>query len=190
MIGRLSVAWTAPAVRIGLVNFDVYLVRKALSGAAVIMRMPSSLSLRFIPALKSCHLNNDELRRLWDALERHPNRRAASAVQLQVLTGARLGEVLSAKCSDFDLDRGVWRKPSHQTKRKRTEHVPLSGAAIKLLQDLTAGRNDLDAWLFPGRIEGQPLKEIKRFWASLTKMAGIEGYRLHESPRVCRRPST
>ena len=190
MIGRLSAAWTAPAVRIGLVNFDVYLVRKALSGAAVIMRMPSSLSLRFIPALKSCHLNNDELRRLWDALERHPNRHAASAVQLQMLTGARLGEVLSAKCSDFDLDRGVWRKPSHQTKRKRAEHVPLSGAAIKLLQDLTAGRNDLDAWLFPGRIEGQPLKEIKRFWASLTKMAGIEGYRLHESPRVCRRPST
>jgi integrase len=92
--------------------------------------------------------------------------------------------VLSAKCSDFNLDRGVWRKPSHQTKRKRTEHVPLSGAAIKLLQDLTTGRNDLDAWLFPGRIEGQPLKEmlkeIKRFWASLTKMAGIEGYRLHD----------
>ena len=92
--------------------------------------------------------------------------------------------VLSAKCSDFDLDRGVWRKPSHQTKRMGTEHVPLSGAAIKLLQDLTAGRNDLDAWLFPGRIEGQPLKEmlkeIKRFWASLTKMAGIEGYRLHD----------
>jgi site-specific recombinase XerD len=49
-----------------------------------------------------------------------------------------------------------------------------------LLQDLTAGRNDLDAWLFPGRIEGQPLKEIKRFWASLTKMAGIKGYRLHD----------
>jgi integrase len=92
-----------------------------------------------------------------------------------------LGEVLSAKCSDFDLDRGVWRKPSHQTKRKRTEHVPLSGPAIKLLQDLTAGRNDLGAWLFPGRIEGQPLKEIKRFWASLTKMAGIEGYRLHDN---------
>jgi integrase len=46
-----------------------------------------------------------------------------------VLTGARLSEVLSAKCSDFDLDRGVWRKPSHQTKRKRAEHVPLSGAA-------------------------------------------------------------
>jgi hypothetical protein len=82
MIGRLLAAWTAPAVRIGLVNVDVYLVRKALSGAAVIMRMPSSLSLHFIPALKSCHLNNDELRRLWDALERHPNRRAASAVHI------------------------------------------------------------------------------------------------------------
>ena len=126
-------------------------------------------------------LSEEELRRLWDALERHPNRRAAGAVQLQVLTGARLGEVLGARCSDFDLDRGVWRKPSHQTKQKRTEHVPLSGAALDLLRGLIAGRNDLDAWLFPGRVEGQPLKEIKRFWASLTKMAGIEGYRLHDN---------
>jgi hypothetical protein len=143
MIGRLSVAWTAPVVPIGLVNVDVNIVRKALSGAAVIMRMPSSLSLRFIPALKSCHLNNDELRRLWDALERHPNRRAASAVQLQMLTGARLGEVLSAKCSDFDLDRGVWRKPSHQTKRKRTEHVPLSGAAPTKMSSQVSRKNRL-----------------------------------------------
>jgi integrase len=59
--------------------------------------------------------------------------------------------------------------------------VPLSGAALDLLRGLISGRNDLDAWLFPGRVDGQPLKEIKRFWASLTKVAGIEGYRLHDN---------
>jgi integrase len=75
-------------------------------------------------------LSEEELRRLWDALKRHPNQRAVGAVQLQVLTGARLGEVLGARCRDFDLDRGVWRKPSHQTKQKRTEQVPLRARLI------------------------------------------------------------
>jgi hypothetical protein len=36
-----------------------------------------------------------------------------------LLTGARLGEVLKAKRADFDLQRGVWTKPSHHTKQKR-----------------------------------------------------------------------
>ena len=37
-----------------------------------------------------------------------------------------MGEVLKAERKDFDLDRGVWTKPSHHTKQKRREHVPLS----------------------------------------------------------------
>jgi integrase len=62
-------------------------------------------------------LRDDELKRLCEILERHPNQRAAKAVLLQLLTGARMGEVLKAKKEDFDLERGVWRKPSHQTKQ-------------------------------------------------------------------------
>ncbi len=42
-------------------------------------------------------------------------------------------------------------------------------------------RNGLDGWLFPGRIEGQRLKWIKRFGDSLTTMGGVEGYRLHDN---------
>src|SRR3954470_7175576 len=71
-------------------------------------------------------LSDDELRRLCRVLDEHPNQRASNAVRLQLLTGARLGEVLKAERSDFDLQRGVWTKPSHHTKQKRREHVPLS----------------------------------------------------------------
>ena len=38
-------------------------------------------------------LSDDELRRLCRVLDEHPNTRAANAVRLQLLTGARLGEV-------------------------------------------------------------------------------------------------
>ncbi|MGG7565001.1 tyrosine-type recombinase/integrase [Rhodovulum sp. DZ06] len=125
-------------------------------------------------------LSDAELRRLWQALERRSGQPAAEAVKLQLLTGARLGEVLGAKVGDFDLDRGVWTKPSHQTKQKRTEHLPLSAPAVELVGALCAGRAPGD-WLFPGRVEGQPLREIKRFWAALTAEAGLEDYRRHDN---------
>lgn len=71
-------------------------------------------------------LSDTELRRLCTVLDEHPNTRAANAIRLQLLTGARLGEVLGSRKEDFDLERGVWTKPAHQTKQKRTEHLPLS----------------------------------------------------------------
>jgi integrase len=78
-------------------------------------------------------LSDDELRLLCAALDEHPNARAANAVRLQLLTGARLGEVLASRKEDFDLGRGIWTKPAHQTKQKRTEHVPLSAQAVALV---------------------------------------------------------
>lgn len=41
------------------------------------------------------------------ALSEHPNQVAANAMRLQLLTGARIGEVLTVKWEDFDLDRAV-----------------------------------------------------------------------------------
>ena len=71
-------------------------------------------------------LSDDELRRLTGALDTHANQSAANAIRLQLLTGARIGEVLTATWEDFDLVRGLWTKPSHHTKQKRTEHLQLT----------------------------------------------------------------
>ncbi len=69
-------------------------------------------------------LSIEELRRLIDVLDRHPNRRAANAIRLLLLTGARRGEVLAATWGEFDLERGVWTKPSHHTKQKKKRARP------------------------------------------------------------------
>ena len=124
-------------------------------------------------------LSDDELRRLCSALDEHPNARAANAIPLQLLTGARLGEVLGSRKSDFDLDRGVWTKPSHQTKQKRTEHLPLSAQALALVALFIQKGNSCSPCLFPGNKPGQPLREIKRFWTTVMKRAGIADYRRH-----------
>jgi integrase len=136
---------------------------------------------RFQEEKRDRWLNDEELGRLWRVLERHPNRRAANAVQLQLLTGARLGEILSARRDAFDLERGVWTKPSHQTKQRRTEHVPLSPQALDLVTSIMEERDDGEPLLFPGNVPGQPLKDIKKFWSGVMRTAGIEGYRRHDN---------
>ncbi len=126
-------------------------------------------------------LSDAELTRLFEVLADHPNERAANAVRLQLLTGARLGEVLSAEWSDFDLERGVWTKPSHHTKQKRREHLPLSAAARALLGQMHDARDRGSQFVFPGDRPGKPLQGIKKFWARVAKAAGLEGYRLHDN---------
>jgi integrase len=118
---------------------------------------------------------------LLEALASHPNQRAANAVRLQLLTGARIGEVLSARWSDFDLSRGVWIKPSHHTKQKRTEHLPLSAPVFALLAEMRRQAEAGQQHLFSGDTPGKPLRSIKKFWRSITERAGLDDYRLHDN---------
>jgi integrase len=126
-------------------------------------------------------LSDGELRRLCAALDEHPNIRAANAIRLQLLTGARLGEVLSSRKDHFDLERGVWTKPSHQTKQKRTEHLPLSTQAQALVASIIEAGDSVSPFLFPGNKSGRPLRDIKKFWAAVTQRAGIADYRRHDN---------
>jgi integrase len=126
-------------------------------------------------------LLDEELRRLCAALDEHSNTRAANAVRLQLLTGARLGEVLTSRKDDFDLHRGIWTKPSHQTKQKRTEHLPLSAQALALVASIIEASDTNSPFVFPGNKPGQPLREIKKFWSALLRQTGITNYRRHDN---------
>ena len=126
-------------------------------------------------------LSDEELRHLCAVLDEHPNTRAANAVRLQLLTGARLGEVLTSRKEDFDLHRGIWTKPSHQTKQKRTEHLPLSDQALMLVTLIIETSDAGSPFLFPGNKPGQSLREIKKFWSAVMRKAGIANYRRHDN---------
>ena len=126
-------------------------------------------------------LSDQELERLMAALAAHPNQIAADAIKLQLLTGARIGEILNAKWTDFDLERRVWTKPSHHTKQKRREHLPLSTVACELLIRMRKDRGEQSSWLFPGRSPDRPYKDLKAFWRSVIKAAGLKNYRIHDN---------
>ena len=126
-------------------------------------------------------LSDGELKRLTAALDEHPDQVAADAIRLQLLTGARIGEVLGSTWSDFDLDRGIWTKMSHHTKQKRTEHLPLSSAAAQLLKTIKKSRGEISEYVFLGRSPEAPRKDLKAFWRSVLATAGISDYRVHDN---------
>ena len=84
------------------------------------------------------YLSPQEIARLSDALNQHPERISANAIRLLLLTGARRGETLSARWDQFDLSAGVWVKPSHATKQAKTHRIPLSAPALALLAEMKA----------------------------------------------------
>ena len=86
-------------------------------------------------------LSQAEIGRLTEALGEHRNPVAANAIRLLMLTGARKGETLAATWDQFDLERGIWIKPSAHTKQKREHRVPLSAPALQLLSERFANRN-------------------------------------------------
>lgn len=125
-------------------------------------------------------LSDGELSKLTEALDAHPNQKAANAIRLQLLTGSRIGEVLTAKWANFDLERAVWVKPSHHTKQKKTEHLPLSNAAVQLLLVIRA-IDTTSEFVFHGKDPRKPLFDLKRFWNSIMATTGIQDYRIHDN---------
>jgi integrase len=101
--------------------------------------------------------------------------RAMNAIRLTVVTGCRKSEALTAKWTDFDFARGVWTKPSHHTKQKKVEHVPLNEQALALLESLPRDAE----YLFPGR-KGAHLMDLKGSWAKASQLASLPGVRIHD----------
>ena len=59
----------------------------------------------------------------------------ARALEFTILTGARSGEVRFATWDEFDLESRVWTIPAARMKAKKEHRVPLSGAAIAIVEE-------------------------------------------------------
>ncbi len=125
-------------------------------------------------------LNKEEMARLWEVLDKYSHHATSFVFKMLLLTGSRKGEVLNATWGQFDLVKGVWTKPAHLTKQKKTEHLPLSSNALEMLQELKELHPSSSPFLFPGKIEGKPIKEVKTFWATVLNESEIDDFRIHD----------
>ncbi|MEW8658462.1 MAG: integrase arm-type DNA-binding domain-containing protein [Candidatus Thiodiazotropha endolucinida] len=106
-------------------------------------------------------LSAEEIKLLWDALtkvDRKPGddqemrvtmaKGTALALQFQLLTAQRKGEVAAAEWSEIDLEGKLWTIPAEKSKNKLPHRVPLSPQAVSLLEQIKKESKE-SIWLFP-----------------------------------------
>ncbi len=139
---------------------------------------PVSVVKKYQEHKRTRWLDETEMERLISTLDMYHNPVVATAIKLILFTGSRKSEVLSATWEQFDLEKGVWIKPAQNTKQKREERLPLSSATIELLREWKSYAEGI--FLFPGRIEGGHLQDVKGAWATIRKDAKLNDVRIHD----------
>jgi integrase len=111
-----------------------------------------------------------ELVAISDALAKYKGG-AADCIRLIMLTGCRPSEAAKAQWEEFDREPGFWIKPSAHTKQRKVHKLPLSPAAIELIERLRERREG--KWLFPGDKPGGHLTALWHAWHFVREEAGL-----------------
>lgn len=122
------------------------------------------------------YLTAEEAARLRVAASTSRNVQLRPIVDLLMLTGARVGELLQARWEHVDTDRRAWLIPTSKTGKAR--HVPLSQAALDVIAALP--RFDGCHWLLPNPETLKPFVSIKHGWQTAREAAGLPGLRIHD----------
>lgn len=122
-------------------------------------------------------LNAHEIGRLRLATAQSRNQALSAIVDLLLLTGARVSELLSAEWQHVDIERRSWLIP--MTKNGRARHVPLSRDALAVIGKIERKTNA--KFLFPGRIKPDDhLTTIKHAWETARREAKLGDLRIHD----------
>ena len=109
-------------------------------------------------------LSEEEIRILWLALSQEVNNgdslqhnlrmslETTLVLKLQLVTGQRKGEVVSAEWAEVDLLAGWWTIPASKAKNNQAHRVPLSSLALGLLAEIRMLGNH-SRYLFPARLK-------------------------------------
>jgi len=125
-------------------------------------------------------LGPEELTRIAAVLDNAEDQRGAAIIRMCMLTGARVGEVRTARFEQFNLDYAIWSKPAATTKQRKIHRVPISQEVVTILRQRQMVVPNGNPWLFPGETVGQPVREIRRFWAKVQKEADLPDVRIHD----------
>jgi integrase len=113
-----------------------------------------------------------ELAAISDALAEYQQGPSVDCMRLIMLTGCRPSEAMGAAWEAFDEQPGFWIKPASTTKQRKVHRLPLSPAAIELIERLRKKRKGKH--VFPGDKPGEHhLATLWRVWAFVRGRAGL-----------------
>jgi integrase len=126
---------------------------------------------------RQLYLDADQAGRLLAAAAETRNPQLPAILELLLLTGMRVSELLSSRWQNFDVERRTLFVPTSKSGRAR--HVPLSRAALDVIGALS--RPDGATFLFPNpRNSSRHLTTIKHAFQSARKAAGLDKVHLHD----------
>jgi integrase len=83
---------------------------------------------------------------------------ATRALEFAILTAARTGEVIGARWDEIDASERLWTIPAERMKAGREHRVPLSAAALAIIEQMADLRES--EFVFPGGRAGRPLSNM------------------------------
>jgi integrase len=125
-------------------------------------------------------LSDSEIRAFWDATGKlgYPYQHL---YRLIALTGVRLHEASGATWAEIDLSKRVWVIPPERFKSDTYHTVPLSDAAMRLLDELPRFGDYL--FTFNGR---RPVNSFQVAKKRLDQLMGVDDFVIHDLRRVVR----
>lgn len=100
---------------------------------------------------------------------------AIAAVRLLILTGCRLGEIMTLKWEYVDFGGKALRLPDSKTGAKV---VHLGQPAVEVLQKIE--RVEKNPWVIVGTKPGARLSDLQPFWQRVRARAGLKDVRIHD----------
>ncbi len=138
-------------------------------------KIPSGM--RFKEKSRDRPVTSEELPRLMASLSEEEDPFVRAAIHLYLLTGLRKRELLHARWKDIDFGRGTLRLVD--TKAGRPRHVPLSRAALEILEEVPRMVGNPYVFASPTKAKAHRLDLFKP-WRKIRKRAGCEDLRIHD----------
>jgi integrase len=135
---------------------------------------------KYKEARRERYLSGEEFARLGDALETLSGEGtespfAIAAIRLLILTGARLGEILTLRWEYVQFDENLLKLPDSKTGRKT---IWLNPPAIEILRSIP--RIEGNPFVIIGDRQGAHLVNIRKTWQRVCKRAGVRDARIHD----------
>ena len=127
-------------------------------------------------------LSDVELRKLWLWLDdQHIPENYAMILRLQILLGARIGEIGGMASNEFDLDNWLWTLPAARSKNKRPRVTPILGQARAILEPLLPSKGNLFVTERGGAIRATNVGNILN---SRVRQPPVENFVTHDLRRT------
>ncbi|MCP4328012.1 MAG: integrase arm-type DNA-binding domain-containing protein [Alphaproteobacteria bacterium] len=100
----------------------------------------------------------------------------ARALEFTILTAARTGEVIGSNWDEVDLVNAIWSVPAECMKGNREHRIPISEAALKILEGMAQDQEKAE-FIFRGARKGRPLSNMAML--SVLKRMGRSDLTVH-----------